>query len=531
MRAQAAGWVNLHTLDTFVRHAGGVSFGDSKSEREMLAMQTIRRLHPQYEGDVHAFVQHDPARSARLMLDLARLTCPDRVLILNVMHNRAGGSLRHLDDMARAFAGQAQFLTLTPLEGGLCLRLQGRHEAFSVQWPSLQPAQWESLLHTLRQLGVAHVHYHHLMGHSPQVAGLHQLLGVSHDFTAHDYYSYCPQITLTDANDRYCGEKGLSQCQQCVKQRPAPGGQDIIDWRAQSLSLLNTAHHVFAPSQDTARRMQQFAPLARVVFAPHQQVQAQTLHSEPSPTPRQLNPLKVVVLGALSKIKGADILDEVAMLAKKQQAPIEFHLLGYGYRALRTRPGSHLTVHGAYQEAELPDLLRWLDADLAWFPAQCPETYSYTLSACLQAGLPIMGSDLGALAERLGQRRWAWLVDWQSSPQQWLHHLLAARDALATGTVATPNAQSPSKSAAPFDYASHYLVPPGHACPPGDLAALGSSLLALNRRTAAGASSTGLKALYWLRSHPLLSRLAKAIPGHVQRRVKSYLLNKPAAKS
>ena len=33
-RAAEAGWRNLHALDTFVLHTGGVSFGDSKSQRE-----------------------------------------------------------------------------------------------------------------------------------------------------------------------------------------------------------------------------------------------------------------------------------------------------------------------------------------------------------------------------------------------------------------------------------------------------------------------------------------------------------------
>uniref|UniRef100_A0A2K1QFC6 Glycosyltransferase 2-like domain-containing protein n=1 Tax=Populus trichocarpa TaxID=3694 RepID=A0A2K1QFC6_POPTR len=72
-RAAAAGWRNLHLLDTFVLHTGGVSFGESKSPRERAAMETMRRLHPRYEAEVMAFVQQDPARTARLALDVARI--------------------------------------------------------------------------------------------------------------------------------------------------------------------------------------------------------------------------------------------------------------------------------------------------------------------------------------------------------------------------------------------------------------------------------------------------------------------------
>src|SRR5256885_10357599 len=48
-------------------------FRSSKSPRERAAMETLRRLHPRYEADVMAFVQADPARTARLALDVARL--------------------------------------------------------------------------------------------------------------------------------------------------------------------------------------------------------------------------------------------------------------------------------------------------------------------------------------------------------------------------------------------------------------------------------------------------------------------------
>jgi len=528
VRAENAGWVNLHNLDTFVRHAGGVSFGDSKSEREMLAIRTIRRLHPQYELNVHNFVQRDPARQARMTLDLARLTSGDRLVILNVIHNRAGGSVRHLDDMAQAFAQQALFLTLTPLNGGLSLHLQGPYEAFRLQWPSLEDEHWQHLLQTLRQLRVAHVHYHHLMGHGPLVAQLHQHLAVSHDFTAHDYFSYCPQITLTDEEDRYCGEKGLSQCQQCVKQRPAPGGFDIIEWRARSQPLLNTARYVLTPSQDTQRRMMAFAPTARVVYAPH--LLQHTAPGQPVANPANDRPLKVVVLGALSKIKGADTLEAVASMARQQQASVEFHLLGYGYRSLKTQPRANLTIHGSYQEQDLPDLLKWLDADMAWFPAQCPETYSYTLSACLAAGLPVMASDLGAFPERLYKRPLSWLVNWQSTPQQWLDQILYAGSQLQNPQVLTAPETSPAECqlvSDPFDYRADYLssLVTNEPLPADSLPILCQQLTQATPTAPSGHQSWLLKFFYSLRNHFLLAPLVKRIPSHMQRRLKNRILN------
>ncbi|MBC7437504.1 MAG: glycosyltransferase, partial [Bdellovibrionales bacterium] len=188
-RAQQAGWTHLHALDTFVRHAGGISFGDSKNARELQAMETLRRLHPRYESDAHTFVQRDPARQARLVVDLARITASGRPVVLNVMHNREGGTLRHIQDLAQQLGGQATFLRLSPAPGGVELRLEGSHEAFALRFAL--PHQQQQLLQTLRQLQVGHIHYHHLLGHAPEITELPDQQGVTHDFTAHDYYSYC----------------------------------------------------------------------------------------------------------------------------------------------------------------------------------------------------------------------------------------------------------------------------------------------------------------------------------------------------
>ncbi|MEO8120162.1 MAG: methyltransferase domain-containing protein, partial [Rhodoferax sp.] len=329
VRAQQAGWTHLHALDTFVRHAGGISFGDTKSAREIQAMETLRRMHPRYESDVHTYLQNDPARSARLIIDIARITTSGRPVILNVMHNREGGTLRHIQELAQQLGDQATYLRLSPAPGGVELRLEGQHEAFALHFAL--PQEQPRLLQTLRQLQVGHIHYHHLLGHAPDITELPDQLGVTHDFTAHDYYSYCPQISLTDYTDRYCGELGLDQCHQCLKRNPAPGGESIESWRARHVRLLSQARYLITPSVDAAQRMQRFVPTAHIQVVPHAAL-SPVPAAHPKPNPRHMRigePLKIVVLGALSKIKGADTLEQVAILAARHNIPVEFHLLGF----------------------------------------------------------------------------------------------------------------------------------------------------------------------------------------------------------
>ncbi|MDR0457685.1 MAG: methyltransferase domain-containing protein, partial [Burkholderiaceae bacterium] len=436
VRAQQAGWRNLHALDTFVRHFGGVSFGEHKKPRERAAMETLRRLHPHYEGEVLRFIQADPARLARHAVDAARVLDGGKPVILAVLHDRQGGTERHVFELAGVLRDKARFLVLRP-EPGECvsLRLAGENEAFDLRFaigaggdlPSETGSRDEygddyaALLATLRAFGVCHVHYHHRLGHGTAIAQLARRLGVGYDFTAHDYYTICPQITLTGLDQRYCGEQGDAQCAACLNQLSAPGHASIVQWRQENAGFLNRARFVIAPSRDALAHLLRYAPAAPLRMVPHPDLDAQTPLLQPQPIGLQGDrPLKVAVIGALSVIKGADVLEDVALAARKIGAPVEFHLIGHSYRALKTQPHARLAVYGRYAEADLPDLLTWLQQDVAWVPALWPETYCYVLSACLQGGWPVVAPDIGAFPERLTGRNWSWLKPWQTTVDEWV---------------------------------------------------------------------------------------------------------------
>lgn len=547
-RAAALGWRNLHALDIFVRHAGGVSFGAGKSPRERAAMETLRRMYPRYEADVHRFIADDPARLARQAVDLARVRARGLPVVLAVMHDRQGGTLRHVDELARHLRDMATFFMLVPTPGGVILRRAEKTETFALMFRL--PQEMDELLATLRALQVRHLHYHHLLGHGSDILSLPDRLGLPFDFTAHDFYSLCPQISLTRKKNSYCGEEGLAQCAACLQESPAPGELDILSWRRLHGGFLAQAQHVLAPSRDAARRMARYFPKADVRFAPHTDLDPGTALPAVRP-PRHLaanQPLKIAVIGALSPIKGADVLEDVAVEALRRGAPLDFHLLGYGYRNLRTRPKSALTVYGEYDEADLPGMLAWLQPDLVWFPAQWPETYSYTLSACLQAGLPIVAPDLGAFPERLSGRAWSWVRPWDETPARWLQffeetrsrHFVTGEAPSAVWTLAVAGASSDALDAVVegWDYKVDYL--PAAAIPPqpatADSADAAGELLSpaflarhqpdrpdLQGQAGLHARRSLLRTLIRLRSAPGLRDVARAIPLRWQTRVKSWL--------
>ena len=159
--------------------------------------------------------------------------------------------------------------------------------------------------------------------------------------------------------------------------------------------------------------------------------------------------------------------------------------------------------------------------DLLWFPAQWPETYSYTLSAALRHGLPVVCSDLGAPAQRLAGRPFSLILPWNSTPQVWLDALLTQAPA-ARSARSLPQASRPTRPL-PEGF-SAVKLPPRPANEPS-WPTIATQLLAWpeQSRPPSKIATQALRVLYRLRNTSALAKLTQYVPRHWQRRVRLWL--------
>lgn len=528
-RAIKQKWVNLLAADVFVQHLGGVSFGPSQQLRKHRAMEILDKLHPNYKSDVHRFVQNDPIKPLRFAVDLHRLRNNGLPTILAISHNRGGGTQRHIDDAAKLLTGIVNSLLLVPLERDR-VRISWNipSEPFALDF-SIN-AEYDLLVKLLKLIRISRLHYHHTMGLPTRLWGLMRDLGVPYDFTAHDYYSACPQITLTRRDHRYCGERGIDDCQACLLEDPAPGRVGIEHWRSNYAVLLNQAERIFAPSEDTASRLKRYFPVASIQVLSHPE--AVTEFPDPKlPTQRPHSPLKVLVIGALSQIKGADLLEDCARDAVKRNLPICFELVGFAYRHLIGVPKAALTVTGPYKEEDLLSILTSSKPDLVWFPAQWPETYSYTLSAALILGLPIVVNNIGAQPERVAHRPLTWSLDPKLPPEKVNDFFINLRQSKFENIQRFDESKSACDNwkVPKGDYTERIGIPaiPTSGNLGESLAAteIYSALIA-NRKAVDETSPRIILIGYLLRARhlPGLNRIARKIPLHFQKMVKDWIL-------
>lgn len=406
-RAIAHGWKNLIAADVFVRHLGSVSFQGERAKRIDAALTVLDGRYPNYRSDVARFIAEDPLAEARGRLDRARLQRQvRRENILVVSHNRGGGSERHVQEDVQRFtaAGQGVFLMRPqfghPENVGLShpsLKLLPNLPVFALQ-------DRERLVDVLRELGITQVHSHGLVDYTAQapaqLAALAQALGARFDVNVHDYSVICPRINLADRSGLYCGEPDSQGCNACLWRE---GSEFVVsrieDWRAVQHQMLRAADNVLVPDQDVAQRLHRYYPDVSLTVSPHEEIDYRQI---PMLLPELMpdEPLRVVVIGAIGRIKGYDVLLACARDAARRKLPIEFVLLGYSLDdGLLEDAGVQVT--GRYLEHEAEQRLLGLGPHVAWLPSLWPETYSYTLSIALRCGRPAFAFDLGAMASRL----------------------------------------------------------------------------------------------------------------------------------
>lgn len=387
-RARQAGWVHRHALDTFVRHAGGVSFGDSAVQRQLIAMQTMRRLHPDYEEEVQAFVHLDPARSARQRIDMARayvsqmapngmgcaVSCEP---VFHVVPANGGGVDRYVRDLCAArpqdcivHVAQTQFV--------FEVAAQGRFIPFDM-----------GLLNDPRMTAAlgrpACLHVHSTLEATRRVcAALSSSLGVGYVLTLHD----------TD----FVGD--ALECDEAE--------------RAARHAFVRGARSRIVPSRFIGRLLSEVLSDQVTWHLVENGVSPDVGSDSQCEPPAAIESFQVAVVGALGPGKGLDFLKDVA-----QALEPGIRIVIFGYVDGQLLPGwlceERVWVHGVFEPRQLPALVRHYGSRLAFFPNRRPESYCYALSDAWSAGLPALGPDSGAIGERIARSGAGWTYDASSN--------------------------------------------------------------------------------------------------------------------
>ena len=430
MKLVELGMTHVVADDCVVFHDESASFGPEKQALLDQGLTKLAAMWPDYHERVQRFLNSSELAEAldaahRSATSSAALAPPPR-RVLFVSHDGQGGTQHHCDDLAGALQPDHEVFLLTPHGRALALR-----EWTAGSWHEVQrwhpAARWsveqfrtdemtDAMADLISRLDIDLVHVHHLVGQTFDVVEVAEAMGVPVVVTVHDYYLACPALNLLDEKGTFCGgtcTPGEGKCQtpEPWVPRGTPLKHNLVHpWQAETTRLIAGATAVIAPS-DVARSV--LAAALDPALAAQIEVIEHGLdvpRSELAAAPDADAPVKVLLAGAVSVAKGAQVLRR--MIEADVAGELAFEVLG------QVDPGQmpglvDLPVrwHGAYDRDHFPTRLARIRPAFVAVLSVWPETYNYVVTEAWAAGVPVVAGTLGAPGERTSRTGAGLVVD------------------------------------------------------------------------------------------------------------------------
>jgi glycosyltransferase involved in cell wall biosynthesis len=339
-----------------------------------------------------------------------------------------GGTERLVADLARSLAAAGEtvevfsgsiewrehFEVVRDTSGPVPVVRVHRHDLFFERWDKLHdPFVERAYLEWIDDFRPDLVHIHHWARLTTTLVQAAADRGVPAVLSLHDLFASCPRYHRVKQDMSFCTQAPSPDvCRGCAPswsfQADAELDGSISVFVAELRAEVARAAALLAPTEGHGRRVLGWLGLSRDVLAlpPGGSV-------VPAPATRPLgdrqgqagDPLRVGLFGHLHPLKGVGVALD-ALVAAGPDAPLALEIWGAAPDAaieseLKQRAaGLDVTWHGSYEPGDLSGA----DIDAVMLPSLCSESYSFALDEAGALGVPIVASDLGALADRATAR-------------------------------------------------------------------------------------------------------------------------------
>ena len=257
------------------------------------------------------------------------------------------------------------------------------------------------------------IHVHHLIGHTLDVFRISAGLEVPIVFTVHDFFCICPKINLLNEKWQYCNLPEVPTCNFCLSKSCRYPENYIKSWRSSFQKEFDICNCIIAPSNSAIEIICRYFPEveSKSLVIEHGQNLKKTKRK--IDWPLENGEFHIAYIGALARHKGREVFYN---LAKSQELSgiTKWSVIGIsdkdgdpGYY-----PNLNITVTGPYNDFNhLQEIVCKNNVHLILLPAIWPETFSFALSEAWSMGIPVLGSNLGAIQERISTTHGGWTAD------------------------------------------------------------------------------------------------------------------------
>lgn len=427
MRAISKGWKNIVADSVYIYHVRSASFGAAKAELLKKGRAVVDQRYPNYTSAVREFLKQNDLNKARENISdieacLSRESVKIKPRVLYILATKTGGTPQTNQDLMQAVGSSfetfvlysnAKKVDLFYFENGVYHELDSKILKKSINvFPHRSEEYDEIVSQWMVQYAIELVHIRHMAWHSHGLVDMAKLLGLPIVFSFHDFYTVCPTVKLLDGDLKYCGGKCTETDNKCSydlwkgSDLPLLKNSAIHEWKKFNEILLRKCDS-FVTTSDYAKGVvtENYPFLKKSVFPVIPHGRDFVSYKTPRKNISKNEKLKILFPGNITKAKGGEIIEELAL--KANELNLEIHILGKVSPAINTE---NCVVHGEYLRNDFLKKVEEIDPQIGGVFSIWPETHCHTLTELWAAGIPVIGFGIGAVAERIQKTGAGWII-------------------------------------------------------------------------------------------------------------------------
>lgn len=256
------------------------------------------------------------------------------------------------------------------------------------------------------------VHIRHFINHSFDLPEISKKLDIPVVVSLHDFYLACPFYTLLDENNNYCGGKCKNNslnCYNSLRSLNDINSKEMIGrWRDEVSQMMNFVDYIITTADFVKDLFFSVYPQMKymnfdVIEHGRDFPKIDTNYYE---IPSDDKPLKILCsANYLNEMKGSEFIK----LLKKEDVTnrLEFHFLGH----CRNGVEEYGINHGPFEREEYYKKVKEISPSFVGIFSIWPETFCHTLTEAWSCGIPVIGSNIGVIQDRIIDLNGGWILD------------------------------------------------------------------------------------------------------------------------
>ncbi len=442
-RALDHGYTNVLCDNTFIYHKGTQSFKKENLTASRAAlidehMNLLRKKHPIYVQKTDNFLANNPLRDIQENVKLNSLLYNKKRVLYLVNEweenmEMTGGTSLHIKDIIdsnlknniASFVLAPDKFDLSRFKLYLYTDEFGKEIAnyktdinFYGQITYTNNSYKEMLENVFDSFKFDILHVHHFLFQTFDAIDVAKQRNIYSIITLHDLYMKCPSINMVYI-DKYCEFDNSKDCSKCLNARYGVNSNILKNWQRTCKKVLEKFDKILVPSDNTKSIFNATYPELNIEVVEHGVEKVEVIQKENNIEKKTFD---IAFVGAMAIHKGSNILKE--LIKTNNTSNIRIHLFGKPNDAKLTRNKVNYINHGAYKRGELPQLLIDNNIDLVCIFATWPETYSYTLTECYMASVPVLTFDIGAVGDRIKNDELGWTIEFDTNTDRILEKIV-----------------------------------------------------------------------------------------------------------